>query len=308
MGSQQTKLDNTITELHHEDLRYIELGDESIGDSGALRLAEALAASKCVIASLDVHGCELSDFGFGAICEAIAANAANGSRLEKVDCSFNNLTNDGAHSIAALLLRHSLARLVVIDAGSNAFGDDGAIAIADALPFNHVLATLKLWNNAIEIGGCTALSDAYCDDASGCVLVELALMGNPGFSNAVRADCAAARKRRRACTGGSEPGVEVPPASLIAAAVGLGLAEGDGAPAPARNLMVCQTCSVPSIGHGTACAVDLSRGVVSLDAPTWAALRAQYGSGTLEARLVVTVPRALGCVADDEESALLAPV
>jgi hypothetical protein len=316
MGATWTKLDHVVEELRHEDLRYIELGDEVIGDSGALRLAEALAASKCVIASLDVHGCELSDFGFGAICEAIVANAANGSKLEKLDCSFNKLTNDGAHSIAALLLRHSLTRLAVVDVGSNALGDDGAIAIADALPFNRALATLKLWNNAIDARGCAALSGIFCDDASGCVLVELALMGNPGFSNAVRADCAAARKRRRMSEGGRigtsrEPGVEVPPASLIAAAVGLGLREGEPTEAAAHNPMVCRTCSVSAIGGGGAsgsfaCAVDLDRGAVLLDAPAWAGLRARFGAGTLEAHLVVTTPRALDGAADDEKSALLA--
>jgi hypothetical protein len=318
MGSDPSKLDHFVEELRHEDLRCIELGDEAIGDAGALLLAEALSTSECAVTAIDVHGCELTDFGFGAICEAIAANAHTAAVFDTLDCSFNGITTDGAHSIASLLLRQSLARLATIDAGSNAMGDAGALAIADALRFNRTVSTLKLWNNQIGARGCAALAASFSDDESGCVLVELALMGNAGFSNAVRSTIVEAKQRRRGAEPHDSAGDATAAAqargtatgSLIDAALALAPREARGEANDDDGLVgpTCQACSScqPTGAAGSAarveCVVDLKRGVVHLDAPAWAALREKFGDGTLSAQIVagrLTLGSGSGTGSDD---------
>ena len=88
--------------------------------------------------------------------------------LKHVDLSLNDIGNVGVRSVAAALQTNTNSVLAMLDLSWNAFGDEGAMALAVALaqsdPITGArtlrLRTLKVAGNAIKNGGGRALVQA----------------------------------------------------------------------------------------------------------------------------------------------------
>ncbi|KAL0228977.1 hypothetical protein GEMRC1_013597 [Eukaryota sp. GEM-RC1] len=122
-------IDIPLVELFKEEVyttvTSINLSDNSIGDVGAIALAEALKVNTSVT-SLNLGGNFIGDRGVRALAEMLKVN--------------RKVTN--------------------IDLKNNSTGDEGAKALAEALKVNDTITNIHLTNNLIGKEGVSALAEA----------------------------------------------------------------------------------------------------------------------------------------------------
>ena len=138
----------------------LDLENCGIGESGAEALAEALASPRCALRRLNLSRNFIGATGVRRVAEGAARGAAARSARP---------SNAGA-PLLALLVSH------------NAFGCEGATALADAAETSEAFARLEILDatmNGIGPAGVAALARATLGGSGAPALRELRLAGNP---------------------------------------------------------------------------------------------------------------------------------
>ncbi len=150
-----------LPRLEHLDIgsQGLENGDDNGNDFSGAK-GKVLA---CAVAALaDLRSLELS------FCEGASFVCAGGlsslTRLEVLGLGGNGLGNNGATAIAAALPQ--LAALCDLDLTDNGVAEKGALALAKALPRAPRLAVLRLEDNRLGRAGLVALAMAASQHAS----------------------------------------------------------------------------------------------------------------------------------------------
>ena len=149
-------------------LTRIDLGDNLIGDEGAIAICEALALNESV-RRLVLKGNQLSDDGVKGIVDALMSNR----HLRDLDLHDNEITPKGAEHLRRLLQRtHHLETLLV---GSNSLGNEGVKHLCKGIRKNHrgKLQRLGLSANGITNEGAERLwllLDRRCHSVFECVV------------------------------------------------------------------------------------------------------------------------------------------
>lgn len=124
-------------------LSALTLWRNKVGNGGARALADALSHASTVLTSLDLHDTTIGPQGAAAIAQALAGGAANtayDSREESSYESYANITvNTSAAATAGVARVEELSTprpppLAWLSLEGNPLGDDGAAALAWALP------------------------------------------------------------------------------------------------------------------------------------------------------------------------------
>ncbi|KAK9812234.1 hypothetical protein WJX73_005974 [Symbiochloris irregularis] len=161
-------------------LTSLSISDNYVGALGASTLANALRANTG-IRRLYLRGNDMGDEGVKALCAALAARS---TPLTHLDLANNNMTEDSAGELAALLKQGHLEELniysndlgdggifkmaeaikvatalTLLDLGGNNIGPDGMSAVAGVLKGHTALRTLELASNPIGEEGSRALAD-----------------------------------------------------------------------------------------------------------------------------------------------------
>ena len=162
----------------------LDLENCGIGESGAEALAEALASPRCALRRLNLSRNFIGATGVRRVAEGAARGAAARSARP---------SNAGA-PLLALLVSH------------NAFGCEGATALADAAETSDAFARLEILDatmNGIGPAGVAALARATLGGSGAPALRELRLAGNP-------VGAAGARALARACATPSDSNLSPP--------------------------------------------------------------------------------------------------
>lgn len=141
----KTVADTIANELCKNSCRLVklDLGDNRIGDDGALAIAKVLETNT----TLEWLNLENNQIGKNGAC-AIAKGLAN---LTYLNLQHNNIVNIGTRAISnALKINTSLTSL---NLGFNDIGQYGGYKIAEALSVNTSLVELYLMNNDIGQSG-----------------------------------------------------------------------------------------------------------------------------------------------------------
>lgn len=162
LGLSRNKLESRglqALQLHRVPaLEVLELWDNKLSPSSGVALRDILTHCRH-LKELNVRGNELGNVGVG---EAFALNTS--ISLEKLFLT-DNLLSDGAAQQLAQLFQEKptkLPNLVALYLSCNEIGDDGAVALAEALSVpTTMLHTLDLYRNKIENRGGYALSEAH---------------------------------------------------------------------------------------------------------------------------------------------------
>ena len=140
--------------------KSLSLMDMSIGDGGAVALAQALCHNSTV-KLLNLFSNSISDGGAVALAQALHHN----STLKELDLSHNNISDGGVEALAQVLHHNStLERLYL---SNNSISDAGAVTLAQALHHNSTLKGLHLFfNDAIGKEGTHQLVQALTVNTS----------------------------------------------------------------------------------------------------------------------------------------------
>ncbi len=144
-------------------LEALFLSDNSISDAGVSALAAGLASLS--LERLDLENNSISDLGFRALADSLLGCDNN---LKYLSLSGNrSITASGLASLSALLQSESCS-LVWICLKGIPFGDDGAVALADALKGNKSMKHLYFDPDSARVtsGGWSAFSKLVCDTSS----------------------------------------------------------------------------------------------------------------------------------------------
>jgi len=126
-------------------LRLLALGQNNIGEKGAIALADAIAAldKSTDLSYLRISNNNIGDNGAIALANVLKLNTA----LTNLECNSNNITDIGAIEIAeALKINTTLTALTL---GANKISNTGMIALANALSINKTLKQLSIYGNNI---------------------------------------------------------------------------------------------------------------------------------------------------------------
>ncbi|KAF9375877.1 hypothetical protein BGX21_003661 [Mortierella sp. AD011] len=146
----------------------LRLQDNSIGKEGALALSEALKTNTSLI-TLELGGNSIGRGGALALSEALKTNTT----LVTLRLPWNSIGKEGALAMSDALKTNTT--LITLELGSNSIGNEGALALSDALKTNTSLITLELGGNSIGRGGALALSEALKTNTT---LITLGLENN----------------------------------------------------------------------------------------------------------------------------------
>ena len=149
-------------------LRCLHVGNNHIGDVGAVALCECLLTGDGAMLLEDLHLCDnlVTHEGALRLADALKRTARVGGRgLRRLNCSRNRLGDIGAAAIAdAILLGCGLEELHL---ASNDVGNVGAQGLARALASESVgLVHLDLGENRISEIGAQVLAGALCGNIS----------------------------------------------------------------------------------------------------------------------------------------------
>jgi Ran GTPase-activating protein (RanGAP) involved in mRNA processing and transport len=145
---------STIIE-QNKTLLHMELNDNSIGNRGATRLAEALQKNTS-LESLRLWHNKIGNTGALAIAKMLFTN----STLLRLELGGNNIGPEGCKDLAqALQYNTSLTRLGLEECKISC---EGAMELATMLQTNTTLLTLDVGNNNIKTRGIQALAHALC--------------------------------------------------------------------------------------------------------------------------------------------------
>lgn len=168
-------------------LRDLDLTFNKIGPAGAKRICEVLSSNHSrelvrLNVSLNVIGCagaeafrwairynhSLTDLNLSRnnICDGVVAIAlglqeSEGSKLRRLDLSWNSLSDAGAEHLAHALRGNSVLESLILS--SNAIGDTGIGALVDALHSDVALRELDLVGN--QLRDATALVNCICHES-----------------------------------------------------------------------------------------------------------------------------------------------
>jgi uncharacterized protein (TIGR02996 family) len=134
-----------ITELQAEIVRFSPGGTLSLFISELMDVAPRLTR----LITLDLENCSLGNTNLADIFAPLPFPA-----LAELDLSFNDLTDSGVIALLATGVPQRLKRLVL---GGNPIGDDGAVALAEALANSPVLENLNLRMTNVGQAGQAAL-------------------------------------------------------------------------------------------------------------------------------------------------------
>ena len=151
-------------------LRELWLGNNSLGCSGVRALADGALRALVALEELWLCGVSLSDDGAVALGEALCD--APLPALRWLLLNNNHIGDDGAQALAAAL--PVLPRLAMLSLRCNAVGDRGAAAVALALQVAPSLQQLFLETNALSCVGIASVAAAAPHCAT---LTELRLGG-----------------------------------------------------------------------------------------------------------------------------------
>ncbi|KAL0240793.1 hypothetical protein GEMRC1_006029 [Eukaryota sp. GEM-RC1] len=131
----------------------IQLRSNSIGNEGAIAIADALRVNTSVL-WMALKDNSIGSEGAIAIADALKVN----STVTDVHLEDNSIGNEGAIAIAdALKINSTVTELCL---HNNSIGNAGVIAIADALKVNSSVSTLWLDKNSIGYEGVIAIAEA----------------------------------------------------------------------------------------------------------------------------------------------------
>ena len=127
--------------------------NKKFNNEGAIKIAEAIKVNK-ILQKLDISYNNISDNGAAAISDALKSN----NSLQILDMSCNKITSEGAKLIAvAIKVNKTLQKL---DIRWNNISDDGIAAISDALKSNNSLQILNMSHNEITSEGAKLIAEA----------------------------------------------------------------------------------------------------------------------------------------------------
>ncbi|KAM3597665.1 uncharacterized protein V6R79_007717 [Siganus canaliculatus] len=137
------KLWELMPGLHN--LRHLDLENCKMGDSGAEKLADALA-SLCFLEVLNLPENCIGDEGV----KRLATTLRNLPALHCLSLYSNAISDEGAESLAAVLSH--MASLTDLDVKYNKLTDVGAQSLAMSLRNCKKVKTLRMWNQCIPYG------------------------------------------------------------------------------------------------------------------------------------------------------------
>eukprot|EP00985_Skeletonema_marinoi_P027201 scaffold21960_cov180-Skeletonema_marinoi.AAC.1 len=143
-------------------LSVLSLENNSIGLMGCIALGETMRGWETSnLKVLDLDGNNIGDQGL----QALAAGMTN-TKLEELYLSGNLITAVGLRSLSEYFQSES-CRLKILNVLTNAFGDEGAVALAEGLMGNESLTSLHLSEESgITDVGWAAFSKLLCDPSS----------------------------------------------------------------------------------------------------------------------------------------------
>ena len=161
---------------HLGSLHTLDLSRNNIGDIGITAIAGVIQEACPHLRSLDLCMNDITGVGMLELC---AEHALQGLiRLEGIDFSFNNITDDGLEGIIALLRAQPM--LISVDIGYNKITTEAIISFAEVgLPYCTSLKFLYVNDNNIRKRGRLAIARAVkehliptIDTLWGCALSE----------------------------------------------------------------------------------------------------------------------------------------
>lgn len=154
-----------------ENLKRLNISDNSFGEEGALALAEALRDAPA-LEELIVNDCLLEDKGTKIVCEALAVGAP---RLEILNISGNEMGIGGTTGLVKVLSSGTLKKIIAED---NELGNAGAARLATGISPESGLVTVNVNSSEIGSRGAHALATA----ASKLENLEILMMDGNGIS------------------------------------------------------------------------------------------------------------------------------
>ncbi|KAL0238188.1 hypothetical protein GEMRC1_012661 [Eukaryota sp. GEM-RC1] len=148
-----SKLKNCYDEMVRNEVSTIYLDNNSIGNEGAIAIAEALKVNSSV-STINLYNNSIGPEGAIAIAESLKVN----SSVSEIYLWDNSIGNEGAIAIAEALKVNS--SVSTINLQNNSIGPEGAIAIAEALKVNSSVSTINLYNNSIGPEGAIAIAES----------------------------------------------------------------------------------------------------------------------------------------------------
>ena len=147
--------------LHHNStLGRLNLSNNSISDAGAVALAQTLHHNS-TLGRLNLSNNSISDAGAVALAQTLHFN----STMMGLYLSNNSISDAGAVALSQAL--HHNSTMKELDLSNNSISDAGAVALAQALHHNSTLISLWLHgNNAIGEEGTLALIEALTVNTS----------------------------------------------------------------------------------------------------------------------------------------------
>ena len=148
--SECLKEDDTLQEL---DISQHFINVNYITNKGAIMIGEAIKVNK-TLQKLDISYNSISDDGAAGISDGLKCNIS----LQELNMSYNKITNKGAKMIGeAIKVNKTLQKL---DISHNSISDDGAAAISDSLKCNISLQELNMSSNKITNEGAKLIAEA----------------------------------------------------------------------------------------------------------------------------------------------------
>ncbi|KAL0238597.1 hypothetical protein GEMRC1_013070 [Eukaryota sp. GEM-RC1] len=162
------ELRQVLEEMRNGSVTELDLQENSIGNEGAIALAEALKVNSTVT-QINLVVNSIGTEGAIALADALKVN----STVTRIDLGSNSIGTEGAIALAeALKVNSTVTR---IDLGENSIGTKGAIALADALKVNSSVTEIGLRENSIGNEGAIALADAL---KVNCTVIRISLWEN----------------------------------------------------------------------------------------------------------------------------------
>ena len=147
--------DNTLLSfLEQPRSREIKLDNNTLSIDSIVALTGPIR-SHDMLTHISLRYANLNDLAISTLCEAIKVSNA----IERLDLEGNQITSDGAKSIASVL--SSISSLKILILKENKIGDEGTMHIANVLQqATSKLEQLDLTHNNIHSRGAIALSTA----------------------------------------------------------------------------------------------------------------------------------------------------
>ncbi|KAL0245109.1 hypothetical protein GEMRC1_009189 [Eukaryota sp. GEM-RC1] len=147
------ELKNFYDQMIQNEVSKVNIGGYSIGDEGAIAIAEALKVNSSVT-NINLWNNSIGDEGAIAIAEALKVN----SSVSTIYLWKNSIGDEGASALVdALKINSSVVRL---NLGENSIGNVGAIAIAEVIKVSTSVATIDLGYNSIGNDGAVSIAEA----------------------------------------------------------------------------------------------------------------------------------------------------